>query len=154
MLPIVTTAKSSFFAALTAVSIAALPAAPAHALGDKEKTFLLGVVTALVVDGIIDNNKKSKVVAPSPPPVYVDPTPTYTTLSATPAARAFNTYTKAERKAIQHRLKAWGYYSGGIDGSFGRGTYNAVVAYAKDEGVTNSLKSTTGAFGLYDGLLY
>ncbi|MBL9046586.1 MAG: hypothetical protein JNK34_04640, partial [Tabrizicola sp.] len=115
MLPIVTTAKSSFIAALTAVSIAALPAAPAHALGDKEKTFLLGVVTALVVDGIIDNNKKSKVVAPSPPPVYVDPTPTYTTLSATPAARAFNTYTKAERKAIQHRLKAWGYYSGGID---------------------------------------
>ena len=41
---------------------------------------------------------------------------------------------------------------GGIDGAFGPGTYNAITAYARDEGV--SLSTTAKAYGAYDGLLY
>ena len=156
MLLPVTTAKRSLIAALAAISITALPAAPAKAGGDKEQGFLAGVVATIVVDSLIT---KKKVVAPAPvyvapAPVYVDPAPVYTTLSTTPAARAFNSYTLAERRAIQRNLKAWGYYYGAIDGTFGRGTYNAVVAFAADEGASNNLKSTSGAFALYDGLIF
>ena len=156
MLPTVITTKSHLIAAIAALSITALPATQAQAWGDKEQGFLAGVVTTMIVDGLIT---KKKTVAPAPvyvdpAPVYVDPTPVYTSLSSTPAARAFNSYTKAERKAIQRRLKSWGYYTGAVDGSFGRGTYNAVRSYAAEEGATNSLKSTGGAYGLYDGMLY
>jgi len=151
MLLPVTTAKRSLIAALAAISITALPAAPAKAWGDKEQGFLAGVVATIVVDSLIT---KKKVVAPAPAPVYVAPAPVYTTLSTTPAARAFKSYTLAERRAIQRNLKAWGYYYGSIDGTFGRGTYNAVVAFAADEGASNNLKSTSGAFALYDGMIY
>lgn len=156
MLPIVIPAKSHLIAALAALSITALPATQAKAWGDKEQGFLAGVVTAVIIDGIIDQNRKLKTLppAPAPTPVYVDPAPVYSSLSATPAAKAFNSYTKAERKAIQRNLKAWGYYRGAIDGSFGRGTYNAVVAFAADEGATANLKSTAGAYAIYDGLLF
>jgi peptidoglycan hydrolase-like protein with peptidoglycan-binding domain len=51
-------------------------------------------------------------------------------------------------------LAQWGYYRGGIDGSFGPGTYSAVVAYARDEGQGRNIGSTAGAFGVYDGLIY
>ena len=34
----------------------------------------------------------------------------------------------------------------------GPGTYNAITAYARDEGV--SLRTTASAYGVYDGLLY
>lgn len=152
MLPFAQTAKSSLIAAVAAFSIAALPAAPAKAWGDKEQGFVAGVIATIIVDSLVD---KKKTVTPAPTPVYVAPvTPTYISLSSTPAARAFNSYTKAERKAIQRNLKAWGYYHGAIDGSFGRGTYNAVVAFAADEGASNNLKSTAGAFAIYDGLIF
>ncbi|MFN4130948.1 MAG: peptidoglycan-binding domain-containing protein, partial [Paracoccaceae bacterium] len=49
---------------------------------------------------------------------------------ATVAAQSFNSYSAAERRAIQTRLRAFGYYTGGIDAAFGPGTYRAVVAYA------------------------
>ena len=155
LLPVIT-AKSHLIAAVAALSITALPATPAKAWGDKEQGFLAGVVTTIIVDSLIT---KKKTVAPAPvyaapPPVYVDPAPVYTSLSSTPAARAFNSYTRAERKVIQRKLRAWGYYSGAVDGSFGRGTYNAVLSYAADEGASSSLKSTAGAYGLYDGMLY
>lgn len=142
MLPTVITAKSHLIAAVAALSITALPATQANAWGDKEQGFLAGVVTTIIVDSLIT---KKKTVAPAP---------VYTSLSSTPAARAFNSYTRAERKAIQRKLKSWGYYHGAVDGSFGRGTYNAVLAYAADEGASSSLKSTAGAYGLYDGMLY
>ena len=71
-----------------------------------------------------------------------------------PGCRAFQNYSAAERKAIQRNLRAWGYYRGGIDGSFGPGTYNAVVAYARDEGASGNLKSTSGAYAVYDGLIF
>ena len=156
MLLSVINAKTTLIAGLTAFSIAAVPATPALAWGDKEQGFLAGVVTTIIVDSLIT---KKKTVAPAPvytapAPVYVDPAPVYTSLSSTPAARAFNSYTRAERKAIQRKLKSWGYYQGAVDGSFGRGTYNAVLSYAADEGASSSLKSTAGAYGLYDGMLY
>ena len=55
---------------------------------------------------------------------------------------------------IQRRLSAYGYYNGGIDGSFGPGTYNAVVSYARDAGAGRNLSSTGGAYAVYDGLLF
>ncbi|MBQ7850926.1 MAG: spore cortex-lytic enzyme [Clostridia bacterium] len=36
---------------------------------------------------------------------------------------------------IQQRLKQWGYYTGSIDGNFGRGTYNAVLAFQRRNGL-------------------
>jgi peptidoglycan hydrolase-like protein with peptidoglycan-binding domain len=86
--------------------------------------------------------------------VYV-PRPTHTvSIYQTPAARAFNSYSRAERVAIQRRLAVLGYYRSGIDGSFGPGTYNAVLAYARDAGQGDSLRGTNTAFGVYDGLIY
>ncbi len=37
---------------------------------------------------------------------------------------------------IQQRLKEWGYYTGTVDGIFGRGTYNAVVRFQRKNGLT------------------
>lgn len=37
---------------------------------------------------------------------------------------------------IQQTLKQWGYYTGEVDGNFGRGTYNAVVAFQRKNGLT------------------
>jgi hypothetical protein len=96
--------------------------------------------------------------APSYAPTYVEPRHTYVeprrtvSLYSTPAARAFQSYSLTERKAIQRNLRAWGYYRGGIDGAFGPGTYNAITAYARDEGI--SLSTSAKAYGAYDGLLY
>lgn len=87
-------------------------------------------------------------------PVY-QPRPVYaTSVYRTAAAQAFNSYSLTERRAIQRRLAAQGYYYGGIDGSFGPGTYNAVSAYASDMGQASRLASRDGAFGIYDGLIF
>ncbi|NJM82087.1 MAG: antifreeze protein [Tabrizicola sp.] len=161
MLLSVFNAKHSLVAAVAAFSIAAIPAAPAHAWGDKEQGFLAGVVTSVIVGEVIKQKRKTYVpppapvyVAPAPPPVYVQPRPVHSSIYGTPAAQAFNSYSASERRAIQRNLRAWGYYRGGIDGSFGPGTYNAIVAYARDEGASRSLQSANGAYALYDGLIF
>lgn len=154
MLPTVMTAKSTMIAAIAALSIAAVPATPALAWGDKEQGFVAGVATAVIIDEILKNNRKVREYRRAPAPVYVEPRPTHSSIYSTPAARAFNSYSASERKAIQRNLRAWGYYRGGIDGSFGPGTYNAVVAYARDEGASGRLSSTGGAFAVYDGLIF
>jgi Putative peptidoglycan binding domain len=154
MLPTVMTAKSTLIAAITALSIAAVPATPALAWGDKEQGFVAGVATAVIIDEILKNNRKVREHRRAPAPVYVEPRPAYQSVYSTPAARAFNSYSASERKAIQRNLRAWGYYRGGIDGSFGPGTYNAVVAYARDEGASARLSSTGGAYAVYDGLIF
>ncbi len=155
MLPNFMSAKSTLIAALVAASITALPAAPALAWGDKEQGFVAGVATAVIVDEILKQNRIVREARRKPEVVYVE-RPVYSTTSIyrTPAARAFNSYSAAERKAIQRNLRAWGYYHGGIDGSFGPGTYNAIVAYARDEGASGNLSSTNGAFAVYDGLIF
>lgn len=159
MLLSVMNAKATLIAGLTALSIAAVPATPALAWGDKEQGFVAGVATAVIVDEIL-KNRRARMGAPvyvAPPPVYA-PAPVYaeprhtTSIYATPAAKAFQSYSLRERKAIQRNLRAWGYYRGGIDGSFGPGTYNAITAYARDEG--QSMRSTSAAYGVYDGLLF
>ncbi len=163
------TAKTTLIAGLTALSIAAVSASPALAWGDKEQGFVAGAATAIIVDELLKNNRKARLydrgytAGPTyvePRTVYVEPRTVYTeprhttSIYSTPAARAFQSYSLSERKAIQRNLRAWGYYRGGVDGAFGPGTYNAVVSYARDEGATASLKSTSGAYGIYDGMIY
>jgi len=162
MLPSVMTAKKSLIAAIAAASIVALPAAPAFALNDKEKGFVAGVATAVIVDELLKNNRKARLYdrghRATPAPVYVQPAPVYvqpsTSIYSTPAARAFNSYSVAERRAIQRNLRSWGYYRGGIDGVFGPGTYNAINAYARDEGLSSRLSATNTAFAVYDSLIF
>lgn len=160
MLLSVMNAKTTLIAGLTALSIAAVPATPALAWGEKEQGFVAGVATAVIVDELL-KNRRARMGAPvyvAPAPTYVEPRRVYveprhtTSIYATPAARAFQSYSAGERKAIQSRLRAWGYYRGGIDGAFGPGTYSAVTAYARDEGI--SVSTTAKAYGVYDGLLY
>jgi hypothetical protein len=165
MLPIVITAKRHLVAATMAVSIAALPAAPALAWGDREQGFVAGVATAVIVDRILRQQPLIPRARPAQPTYFVDPTPSRpaivnpapmasSSIYRTPAARAFQSYSPAERKAIQRNLRAWGYYRGGIDGAFGPGTYSAVADYARDEGLSSNLATSTGAYAVYDGLLF
>jgi len=152
MLLPVQTIKSTLIAAVTALSIAALPANPALAWGDREQGIVTGIAATLLITEIVKNERKRREAAPEV--IYIE-TPAHTTsIYRTPAARAFSTYSLAERKAIQRNLRAWGYYSGRIDGSFGPSTYNAVASYASDEGITRSLNSTAGAYGVYDSLIF
>ncbi len=158
MLPTVMTAKSTMIAALTALSIAAVPATPALAWGEKEQGFVAGVATAVIVDEILKQNRKAREVRRAPEVVYADPRPTRpvqaTSVYRTPAAQAFNSYSRSERLAIQRALRAWGYYRGGLDGAFGPGTYNAITAYARDEGLSANLRNTKSAYAVYDSLIF
>ena len=177
MLP---TVKNTAITALTALSLTIGAAMPAKAWGQREQDVLKGVVGTVVVGSVL---KQYGILQPRPqpqpvyrqpvyqqpvyeePPVvyrqprYVEPVyaprPTYSTsVYNTAAAYAFNSYSLSERRAIQRRLAAAGYYYGGIDGSFGPGTYSAVSAYAADMGVSQRLASREGAFGVYDGLIF
>lgn len=60
------------------------------------------------------------------------------TLTLTSAQAATLTMgSRGERVAlIQQRLKEWGYYTGDVDGVFGRGTYNAVVRFQRQNGLS------------------
>ena len=52
---------------------------------------------------------------------------------------------------IQQRLKEWGYYAGDVDGVFGRGTYNAVVRFQRQNGLSvdgQVGKKTAAAMGV------
>ena len=138
-----------------------MPATPALAWGEKEQGFVAGVATAVIVDELLKNNRKARLYDrgyTAAGPTYVEPRTVYveprhtTSIYGTPAGRAFQSYSASERKAIQRNLRAWGYYRGGIDGAFGPGTYSAITAYARDEGI--SLSTTAKAYGAYDGLLY
>lgn len=164
MLPMM---KTKALGAVTALAIATSAAAPAHAWGDKEQGFVAGALSAIIIDELIDNNKHrnggTRYVEPRyAEPRYVEPSrPTYrepsyrsSSVYATPAGQAFNSYSKAERKAIQRSLRSYGYYRGGIDGSFGPGTYNALNAYARDAGVPGHMRSAGGVYALFDGLIY
>lgn len=150
--------KRTAIASLTALAIAATPVTPALAWGENEQNFVKGIAATLLVQGIIRETKPNRryqpvYADPVPQPVYVAPR-VQTSIYRTAAAQAFNSYSTRERLLIQKRLSAYGYYRGGIDGSFGPGTYSAVTAYAADQGQGSDLRSTAGAFGVYDGLIY
>lgn len=142
----------------TAAVITAMAAPPAMAWGDKEQNFLAGVVATVALAAILEPqlfSKKPAAQNPAQTPVYYTPAPTYTSnIYQTQAAMAFNAYQPAQRKRIQSKLAAQGYYRSSIDGAFGPNTYNAVVAYANHTGKANILSSKAGAFTIYDGLLY
>lgn len=167
MLPNVKTLKTSAIATAAALGLTASLAVPAQALGDKERAFLQGVATAVIVDKLIDSGRQTRqqprYVEPRhyvEPRRYVEPQrPTYSQPSynsgvyGTPAARAFSEYTAATRRAIQRELADYGYYRGSIDGQWGPGTARAVQAYARDQGRFGLLDSRDGSVRLYNGLL-
>jgi hypothetical protein len=149
-------------AAVTALSLGFSSAAPAYA-GKNEDNFLKGVAATLLVGAILRDAQRQRQPQPVyPQPIY--PRPVYqqpvhgggyaVPLYQTPAALAFNSYSSSERRVIQQRLAAQGYYRSGIDATFGPGTYNAVVAYARDTGNSGQLSNRAGAFGVYDSLIY
>ena len=74
------------------------------------------------------------------------------TLTLTADAATLTMGSRGERVAIiQQRLKEWGYYTGQVDGVFGRGTYNAVVRFQRQNGLTvdgQIGKKTAAAMGV------
>ncbi|WP_050528103.1 peptidoglycan-binding domain-containing protein [Pseudorhodobacter aquimaris] len=156
-------------------------AAPAQALGKKERNVLMGIAAVAVVGAIINNDRKSKAEAapqrhPHRAPAYQPHKPQYTPPKAhiprhktgrvignaapygsglydTAAARVFNNYSYRERVKIQRRLARAGFYNSTIDGSFGPGTYQAVYQYARRSGNQNALGSVVGARQIYRALL-
>ena len=163
MLPAVSNIKRNTVALLTALAIA-LPAAPALAWGQREQDVLKGAAGVLLLQGIIRETKPNRHhYQPRYEPRYEQPRyqyyqpryePQRVSVYSTAAARAFNNYSSSERRLIQRRLAAYGYYRGGIDGSFGPNTYNAIVSYASAQGQARQLDSTSSAYGVYDGLIY
>ena len=159
MLPAV---KNTVIASVTALALAFTAAAPAHAFGKNERNFVAGAATALIINGLIRQDRAIRQQAPQyVQPRYVEPQPVYqprpvyrTSVYDTAAAVAFNSYSRSERVAIQRQLSHQGYYYSSIDGSFGPGTYNAVAAYARDNGQGQQLASRNGAYAVYDSLIY
>jgi hypothetical protein len=146
--------KRTLAAAATALAVALVPAAPAAALGKNERNFLKGVAATLIVGALIRNARAepAPVVAPAPHP---GPTPAPqpgASLYRTPAAVAFARLSPSERRQVQQRLAAWGYYRGAIDGAYGPRTHAAVAAYARDARAEAALGTLEGAFALYGGL--
>jgi hypothetical protein len=153
--------KNTAIASVAALALALGGAAPAQALGKNERNFLKGVAAAVIVGAIVKDMQRPRATQPTyvaPQPVYVppqpvpQPKPSYSVYQ-TPAAKAFNSYPPQDRRLIQSRLAAYGYYRSGIDGSFGPGTYRAVQAYARDSRIDDRLTTMNGMFTVYDSLM-
>ena len=168
MLPSIRTATT---AAIAALSLAATAAAPVQA-GQRERDFLKGVAATVIVGSVLQsmNNRAAaqpryvtqqpRYVAPQPQyyvpprePAYYAP-PAQHGLSTSAAAQAFKSYSPTERRAIQRELARAGYYSGSIDGVFGPATFRAVSSYAADRGLNARIDSASGAYTVYDSLIY
>ena len=151
-------------AGMTALAIA-LPAAPALALNQRERDVLKGVAGVLLFQEVLRHSNKAQPQRDygprdnrkRPPVVHAPPQPApthYVSVSRTPAAYAFSSYSASERRAIQRSLARAGYYNGHIDGVFGYGTYHATLGYARRIRAEGSLHTQAGAYGVYDRLLY
>jgi hypothetical protein len=143
--------------AAAALAVATFQTSAANAWGKPEQDVLTGVIGVLAIQSLIRHDEAYRPPQAAPPryqevPVYA-PTRTVS-VSRTPAARAYNSYSRNERLAIQKALRAYGYYHGGVDGVFGSGTYAAISAFASDQGLSSHLQSTSGAYGVYDSLIY
>lgn len=159
-------AKATTAALIAALAFTTLPAAPAHAWGEREQNLAAAAAAAAILGLVIHDaqKKRQREPQPQPQPVYrpaphpVPPPhvhhPRPVAVSQTPAARAFNSYSRHERQAIQRRLARMGYYGQAIDGSFGPGTYRAVLAYAQDAGAAASLGTIAGSYAVFDGLIF
>lgn len=164
-------------AAIAAVTLAATAAAPVQA-GQRERDFLKGVAATVIVGTVLQSMnaqraqaQQQRYVAPQPrhqaqqPQYYAPPTPREPVyfapppvaqhgLSTSAASQAFKSYSPTERRAIQRQLARQGYYSGAIDGIFGPATFRAVSAYAADRGLNARIDSASGAYTVYDSLIY
>jgi hypothetical protein len=151
MLPYVKqTVTRTMFAAVTAIAIATIPAAPAQAWDKNEQNFLKGIAATLLVGALLrDANKARAIPAPLPAPK-----PQPVSVHRSTVAQVYQTYSSAERRMIQRSLRQYGYYGGATDGAFGSGTLNAIVAYARSEGMASYLKTTDGTYGVLDSLIY
>ena len=152
MLPSFAQTRTALVATAAAAAMALTTAAPANAWGKKEQSFLAGVVATVIVGQVIKEARKGQRYQPpvyAPTPVYV-PAPHYGT---SVLGQAFAEYSPSSKRAIQTRLRNYGYYRGGIDGSFGPGTRGALEAYARDTGNTGLTQSRDGAVRLMNALL-
>jgi hypothetical protein len=150
MLPAV---RTTAIAGLTAAAIALAPAAPARAWGDREQGFVAGVATFWILNEIAKDARKRHAPAyRAPQPVYAPASPA-PAAQASPAKAAFLEYSPSGRRAIQTRLRAYGYYFGAIDGVWGPATARAVAAYARDSGYAEGLATRNGAVQLFNALI-
>lgn len=166
MLPTIRTATT---AAIAALSIAATAAAPVQA-GQRERDFLKGVAATVIVGTVLQSMNNRAYARPAPQQRYVAPQPQYYQpprepayfappaaqygLSSSAAAQAFKSYSMTERRAIQRELARSGYYYGAIDGLYGPATYRAVQAYADDRNLNARIDTASGAYTVYDSLIY
>lgn len=166
MLPNLRTATT---AAIAAIALAATAAAPVQA-GQRERDFLKGVAATVIVGTVIQSMNQRAQAQPRyqapryqpQPQYYVPPTrepayfapPVQSGISTSAAAQAFKSYSQTERRAIQRQLARLGYYGGSIDGSFGPATFRAVSSYAADRGLDARIDSASGAYTVYDSLIY
>lgn len=96
----------------------------------------------LTVDGIAGKNTLKKMESlkagsASPnvasPVIVAEPVTQPTLTDATSVALGM---TGAEVTTLQTKLKTLGYYTGSVDGNFGSGTLSAVMAFQRDQGLT------------------
>ncbi|MGQ0563763.1 MAG: peptidoglycan-binding domain-containing protein [Gemmobacter sp.] len=153
MLPMIAKTRTALIATATAAAIALTAAAPAQAWGKNEQNFLKGVLATVIVGQVIKEVRKGQPRYQQPvypqTPVYV-PAPHY---GSSVLGQAFAEFSPASKRAIQTRLRNYGYYRGSIDGVYGAGTRSALEAYARDTGNPGLTQSRDGAVRLMNGLL-
>lgn len=144
-------ARKTAAAAITALTLLAVAVPqPAAAWGQREQDALAGVIAGVVIGKwVLSPGKRQR-----PNVVVVPQQPIYVNIYTTPCALAFNSYSSNERKRIQSTLTSYGYYHSAIDGAFGPNTYSAVNAYAAATGKSALIGSSSGAYAVYDGLLF
>lgn len=149
MLPAVTRTAT---AALTAIALTFASIAPAQALGRNERNVLKGIAAAVILHEIVKQSRSE--ARPTPIPYEPRPLPPSRPAPVVNApAAAFHEFSPHGRRLIQQRLAAYGYYRGAIDGVWGRGTANAVAAFARDAGSVTSLSSRDASIQLYNQLI-
>ena len=151
-------ARKTAAAAMTALTLFSV-AVPqqAAAWGEREQNALAGFLAGIAVQKFVLSPPRNRPIVVVPrQPVYapVPQQPSYTSIYSTPSALAFNTYSINERKRIQSTLTSSGYSHSSIDGQFGPNTYAAVNTYAAATGKSSLLVSSSGAYAVYDGLLF
>lgn len=76
------------------------------------------------------------------------------TFSGNPASIVFNSYSHSDRKIIQTALLDLGFYQGRVDGAWGGATDAAVRQYARQSGMSGSLRTQDGANAVLQSIGY